>query len=63
MIDGVPIIGRLNGNIDAGQIPLQSIQKIEIIEGAQSLMYGSEVCGGVINIITKRSIRKIQSQF
>ena len=54
MIDGVPIIGRLNGNIDAGQIPLQSIQKIEIIEGAQSLMYGSEASGGVINIITKK---------
>ena len=55
MIDGVPIIGRLNGNLDAGQIPLNAIQKIEIIEGAQSLMYGSEASGGVINIITKKS--------
>lgn len=55
LIDGVPIVGRLNGNIDAGQIPLNSIQKIEIIEGAQSLLYGSEASGGVINIITKKS--------
>jgi len=55
LIDGVPVVGRLNGNIDAGQIPLNSIQKIEIIEGAQSVLYGSEASGGVINLITKKS--------
>lgn len=55
LIDGVPIVGRLNGSIDAGQIPLSSIQKIEIIEGAQSLLYGSEASGGVINLITRKS--------
>jgi outer membrane receptor for ferrienterochelin and colicins len=55
LIDGVPIVGRLNGNIDAGQIPLSSIQKIEIIEGAQSLLYGSEASGGVVNLITRKS--------
>ncbi len=55
LIDGVPIVGRLNGNIDAGQIPLNTIQKIEIIEGAQSLIYGSEASGGDINIITRKS--------
>jgi outer membrane receptor for ferrienterochelin and colicins len=55
LIDGVPVVGRLNGNIDAGQIPLHAIQKIEIIEGAQSLLYGSEAAAGVINIITRKS--------
>ncbi|MBL0026409.1 MAG: TonB-dependent receptor [Saprospiraceae bacterium] len=55
LIDGVPVVGRLNGNIDAGQIPLSSVQKIEIIEGAQALLYGSEASGGVINLITKKS--------
>ncbi len=62
LIDGVPVVGRLNGNIDAGQIPLSSIQKIEIIEGAQSLLYGSEASGGVINLITKKSqLSKIET--
>lgn len=55
LVDGVPVVGRLNGNIDAGQIPLSTIQKIEIIEGAQSLLYGSEASGGVINLITRKS--------
>lgn len=63
LIDGVPIVGRLNGNIDAGQIPLNAIQKVEIIEGAQSLLYGSDATGGVVNIITKRSqLKKIESE-
>lgn len=63
LIDGVPVIGRLNGNVDAGQIPLNAIQKVEIIEGAQSLLYGSDASGGVINIITKKSqAKKIESE-
>lgn len=63
LIDGIPIVGRLNGSIDAGQVPLNSIQKVEIIEGAQSLLYGSDASGGVINIITKKSqLKKIESE-
>lgn len=55
LIDGVPVIGRLNGNVDAGQIRLADIRQVEIIEGAQSLMYGSEASAGVINLITRSS--------
>lgn len=53
LVNGVPLIGRTNGNINASQIPLNNIQQIEIIEGAQSLIYGSDAAAGVINIITK----------
>lgn len=55
MIDGVPIIGRQNGNIDLSQINLNHIERIEIIEGAMSAQYGSNASGGVINLITKQS--------
>lgn len=55
MIDGVPVIGRLNGNIDLSQINLNDVERIEIIEGAMSVQYGSNAAGGVINIITKKS--------
>ncbi len=54
MIDGVPVIGRSNGNIDLSQINLQNIERIEIIEGAMSATYGSNASGGVINLITKK---------
>lgn len=55
LIDGVPVVGRLNGSIDAAQLPLGAIQQIEIIEGAQSLLYGSEASAGVINLVTRKS--------
>lgn len=54
MVDGVPIIGRLNGNIDLSQINLNNVQKIEIIEGPMSVNFGSNALGGVINIITNK---------
>jgi outer membrane receptor for ferrienterochelin and colicins len=54
LIDGVPVIGRLNGAIDLSQISMQNVERIEIVEGALSNIYGSNAAGGVINIITKR---------
>jgi outer membrane receptor for ferrienterochelin and colicins len=53
LVDGVPVIGRLNGGIDLSQIPSANIERIEIIKGAVSAQYGSHASGGVINIITK----------
>jgi outer membrane receptor for ferrienterochelin and colicins len=55
MIDGVPVIGRLDGNIDLSQINLQNIERVEIIEGPMSVLYGSNALGGVINLITKKN--------
>ncbi len=55
MIDGVPIIGRVGGNIDLSQVNLNNVDRIEIIRGAMSAQYGSNASGGVINIITKKS--------
>lgn len=54
MIDGVPVIRRFD-NVELQQISTQNIDRIEIIEGPMSSMYGSNALGGVINIITKKS--------
>lgn len=53
MVDGVPILGRVNGDIDISQINLNDVARIEIIEGPVSVQYGTNALGGVINIITK----------
>ncbi len=58
MIDGVPIIGRLGGEIDLTQINLQDVERIEIIEGPMSVLYGSDALAGTINIITKSNHQK-----
>ncbi len=53
MVDGVPIVGRLDGKLDLSQINLNNIDHIEIVEGPLSVIYGTDAMGGVINIITK----------
>lgn len=54
MIDGVPVIGRQNGNIDLSQINLNDVERIEIVEGPLSVNYGTNALAGTINIITKK---------
>ena len=56
LIDGIPVIGRLNGNIDVSQINLSNIDKIEIIKGPLSVNYGSDALAGTINLISKKVI-------
>ena len=57
LIDGVPVIGRLGGNIDLSQINLNDIERIEIIEGPLSVEYGSNALAGTINLITKKEYK------
>ncbi|MDD5452095.1 MAG: TonB-dependent receptor [Desulfovibrionales bacterium] len=56
MIDGVrigdPMAG--DGKMSISDLSTDNIDKIEIIRGAQSVLYGSDAIGGVINIITKK---------
>lgn len=54
LLDGVPLIGRENGNIDLNQINLANIERIEIIEGPLSVIYGTDALGGVMNLISKK---------
>ena len=53
MIDGVPVVGRMNGNVDLSQINLNNARRVEIVEGPMSAIYGTDALGGVVNIITK----------
>ncbi len=55
MIDGVPVIGRLDGNIDLSQLNLNNIERVEIVEGPMAVAYGTDALAGVINLITKKS--------
>ncbi|MDD4372478.1 MAG: TonB-dependent receptor [Bacteroidales bacterium] len=55
LIDGVPVIGRMNGDIDLSQLNLYNVGHVEIIEGPMSVIYGSNALAGVINIITKEN--------
>lgn len=55
LIDGVPIIGRVAGDIDLSQINMDNVDHIEIVQGPMSVEYGTSALAGVINIITKKN--------
>ncbi|KRB57369.1 TonB-dependent siderophore receptor [Flavobacterium sp. Root186] len=54
LIDGVPLVGRSSGVLDLSRVSVGNIERIEIVKGASSALYGSEAMGGVINVITKK---------
>ncbi|HEX7754655.1 MAG TPA: TonB-dependent receptor [Niabella sp.] len=54
LLDGVPLTDRNDMRESLGQIDVQNIERIEIVEGPMSVIYGSDALAGVINIITKR---------
>ncbi|MDR1586497.1 MAG: TonB-dependent receptor [Treponema sp.] len=54
LIDGKRISGRINDKLDGDTLPLSNVERVEIVRGPQSALYGSDGIGGVINIITKK---------
>ena len=59
MIDGVPLNDPTTdaGELDLSELSLADVDRIEIVRGSHSTLYGSSSIGGVINIITKKSYK------
>ena len=53
LLDGVPMIDRSDTRESLNQIDINTIERIEIVEGPMSVVYGSDALAGEINIITK----------
>lgn len=54
LLDGVPMVDRGDTRESLNQVDINSIERIEIVEGPMSVSYGSDALAGVINIITKK---------
>jgi vitamin B12 transporter len=56
LLDGIPLNDPtgIGGTFDIRLIPLEQIERIEIVKGSQSTLYGSNAIAGVINIITRK---------
>ena len=55
MLDGQPLNSGWNSSVDWAVLPTTDIEKIEVVRGAGSSLYGGRAVGGVINIITAKS--------
>ncbi len=59
-IDGVPVYdpSGIGSNFDIRLLPIDNIERVEILKGSQSTLYGSDAIAGVINIITRKENKK-----
>ena len=56
LVDGVPVndAAGLGRGADISQLPVENIERIEVLRGPQSTLYGADAIGGVVNIITRK---------
>jgi outer membrane cobalamin receptor len=52
LVDGVRV-NAFGGGLDFSQVPLQDVERIEVLRGSQSALYGADAIGGVIQVITR----------
>jgi len=67
MIDGVQVNSPTTGSFDFANLTTDNVERIEVVRGPQSTLYGSDAMGGLINIITRKGKGKpkfsIRSEF
>lgn len=66
LVDGIRINPIDSGSVDWESIPIDSIERIEILQGGASVQYGNGAVGGVINIITnggKKNINQVSASY
>ncbi|MFT3827702.1 MAG: TonB-dependent receptor [Chitinophagaceae bacterium] len=54
LLDGIPLVDRGSTRQSLSQIDINSVERIELVEGPMSVVYGTDALAGVINIITKK---------
>ncbi|MGB2135805.1 MAG: TonB-dependent receptor, partial [Flavobacteriales bacterium] len=61
LVDGVPVRGRLNGQVDLSQLSLNNVERVEIVNGPMAVEYGTNALAGTINLITKSNHREYET--
>lgn len=62
IVDGVKIKSTTNGTAEFGDLTTDNVDRIEILRGPQSTLYGADAIGGVVNIITRRGQGPLSGQ-
>ncbi len=62
LLDGEPIIGRTAGTLDLDRFTVQGLDRIEVVRGPTSSLYGSEALAGVVNLIRRQPAAPLATQ-
>lgn len=54
LIDGMPVSPTTGSSVDVTQLSLVDVERVEVVKGATSALYGSAAMGGVVNVITRK---------
>ncbi len=57
LLDGQPVAGRISGLFDLSRLPAAMVERVEVVKGPQSTLYGTDAMGGVVNVITRTPAR------
>lgn len=61
LLDGERVPGRIGGAVDLSRYGVEGIERVEIVRGPSSALYGSDAIGGVVNIIPRQSTRDFEA--
>ena len=61
LVDGMRVKSPALGSAELSELSLDAIDRIEVVRGPQSTLYGADAIGGVVNIITKKGAGPVQS--
>jgi outer membrane receptor for ferrienterochelin and colicins len=62
LIDGEAVIGRTAGTLDLERLTTANVERVEVVRGPTSSLYGSEALAGVVNLITGRSNQPLTAE-
>ena len=62
LVDGQRVSGRVGGTIDLSRFPADDIERIEVVRGPGSVLYGADALAGTVNIITRRARKRWEAE-
>ncbi|MFN0157890.1 MAG: TonB-dependent receptor [Bacteroidota bacterium] len=62
LVDGIPFLTGDTGELNFESLPIGQVERIEVVKGASSALYGSSALGGVVNVLTKSTPEQSQTR-
>ncbi len=59
LVDGQEVLGKISGEVDLGNLLVHDVDRVEVVKGAGSALYGSDALGGVVNVLTRGADRPL----